>query len=348
MGVSLQHPDFPYYGLVKESLQRFTTSEFRRTAPFYYYAIVIGLCFFPWSLLLPGAVAGTWPRRASWRPVDRLFVAWTLVVVAFFSLSQSKLPGYILTAVVALSVLIARVIVCAARRSDLPVLRGSVRYAALWFALMAIPAALLCLLPSLDPGTVAAAAPRSARYLDTLAPALLWLARLFAVSGALALIAFLRASVPLAAGTFGGFGLLLIPLLSANMHLYVEHRSAETLARRMPPLSDDTMVVCCRCYPNGYSFYSKKKVTVISAEDGYELQSNYIRFALQQSENWPTTMIRERDFPAWREHANQPVFLLARNGDSERCRALLDQRDIFFTRLTSDYSGILLSPARHD
>jgi hypothetical protein len=116
----------------------------------------------------------------------------------------------------------------------------------------------------------------------------------------------------------------------------------------MPPLSDDTMVVCCRCYPNGYSFYSKKKVTVISAEDGYELQSNYIRFALQQSENWPTTMIRERDFPAWREHADQPMFLLARNGDSERCRALLDQRDIFFTRLTSDYSGILLSPARHD
>lgn len=348
VGVSLHYPDFPYYGLVKESFQRFTTGEFRRTAPFYYYGLVIGLCFFPWSVLLPEAMLKAWKTRRSWRSVDRLFVTWALVVVAFFSLSQSKLPGYILTGVIALGVLIARVVVRALEQRGNDGTAAIVRRGSLYFGLLTLLAAVLCLVPLHYPVELQAAFPRSARYLNSLSTALVWLARLFAVSGSLALIAFLRRDARLSAAAFLLFGLFLVPILTANMSIYAEHRSASSLARGMPPLDDDTIVACYRCYPNGYSFYAKRVVTVISAKDGYELQSNYIRFRLQNSSVWPDNMVREDDIRAWLKNKGRPVFLLVKNGDVERFRALLSERSVFFSRLTPDFAGMLLLPKRQD
>ena len=109
VGLSLLRPDFPYYGIMRESVARFTTTEFHRTAPFYYYAPIIAGTFFAWSLLLPESIVAAWQERKRWSRADRLFVVWAIVVVLFFSVSQSKLPGYILTAVVALGILTARV-----------------------------------------------------------------------------------------------------------------------------------------------------------------------------------------------------------------------------------------------
>ncbi len=347
VGVSLHHPDFPYYGLVKESFQRFTSGEFRRTAPFYYYALVIALCFFPWSLMLPEAAVRAWRSRTGWRPVDRLFVVWSLVVVGFFSLSQSKLPGYILTVVIALGILAARLSAGAWERPD-GTGAAIVRRSSLYFALLALPSTLLCLLPLTHPEIVMSMAPRAAGYLDTLAGGLIWLARLFAVSGGLALVAFLRGNARLATAVFLAFGLLLVPLLTAHMALYTEHRSARTLAQAMPRLDDDTIVACYRCYPNGYSFYAKRGVTVISAQDGYELQSNYIRFRLQQAADWPDNMVREDHLHDWLADQVRPVFLLAKNGELERFRTMLGDRNVFFSRLTPDFAGTLLIPKRRD
>ncbi len=55
LGVTRAHPDFPHYGLIEETFKRFTTPQFRRTQPFYFYLVVLPATFFPWSLLLPGA-----------------------------------------------------------------------------------------------------------------------------------------------------------------------------------------------------------------------------------------------------------------------------------------------------
>ncbi len=108
IGVSLAHPDFPRYGIVEESFHRFTTGNFHRSKPVYYYPLIIAGTFFPWSLLLPGCVAAAWKRRAGWSRLDRLCVVWTIVVLIFFSLSNSKMPGYILSVAVSLGILIAR------------------------------------------------------------------------------------------------------------------------------------------------------------------------------------------------------------------------------------------------
>jgi len=108
IGLSLQHPDFPYYGLIEESFHRFTTTTFHRSQPFYFYALIVAGLFLPWSFILPEAGVAAWKRKSAMSSADRLCLVWSVVVVIFFSLSKSKLPGYILTATVASGILVAR------------------------------------------------------------------------------------------------------------------------------------------------------------------------------------------------------------------------------------------------
>ena len=345
VGVSLQHPDFPYYGLVKESFERFTTDEFRRTAPFYYYLVVILLGLFPWSLLLPEAVVRAGRNWRSLGPVDRLFITWALVVVVFFSLSQSKLPGYILTAVIALGVLIGRTLGFAPTpRAD--ALRAAVlRRGALSFALVAAGLAAAAALPIAAPHWVAGLAPRTARYLGALETPLAWLAVALTLTALAALAAVAGRHRRLALVTFMIFPLVLVPILVAGMNPYVEHRSAKALMQRLPALPPNALVVCYHCYPNGWSFYSKRYVTVVTDKEGYELQSNYIRFALQRTDRWPDRMIRDAEFSRWLEALAVPAMILVKVGDSAPpLRALLSERGVAMIPVTDDFAGALLLP----
>ncbi|WP_162559956.1 glycosyltransferase family 39 protein [Methylotetracoccus oryzae] len=344
VGVSLQHPDFPYYGLVKESFQRFTTDEFRRTAPFYYYAVVVLVGLFPWSLLVPEAVVRVWQQHRDLRPADRLFVSWAVVVVIFFSLSQSKLPGYILTAAVALGVLVARLLAPALGLTADRLRSAVLRHGTLAFACAAVVCAGAAAVPVIAPEWVANVAPRPARYLGTLATPLAWLATVFAAAALAALTAFLRRDTRLAGLTFMFFPLALVPVLTAGMNPYVQHRSAKALMQSLPPLPSETVLVCFRCYPNGWSFYSKQLVTVVTASEGYELQSNYIRFALQGTEVWPERMIRDKDFPRWLATLRVPAMILARRADAPEVRPLLAERGATMGPLTDEFAGALLLP----
>ena len=112
LAASLQNPDFPRYAFLDESLLRFTTGSARRGGPLYYYLPVFLLGFLPWSLFLLTGYLGRW---RAWRrlrdPENRalLFVVcWAAVVLVFFTISRSKLPGYILPAFTPLSLLGAR------------------------------------------------------------------------------------------------------------------------------------------------------------------------------------------------------------------------------------------------
>jgi hypothetical protein len=113
---------------------------------------------------------------------------------------------------------------------------------------------------------------------------------------------------------------------------------------RLPPLPSGTVVVCYRCYPNGWSFYSKQLVTVVTANDGYELQSNYIRFALQGTEVWPERMIRGKDFPRWLATLRVPAMILAKRDDAPEVGSLLAERGAAMGALTDEFVGALLLP----
>jgi 4-amino-4-deoxy-L-arabinose transferase-like glycosyltransferase len=68
--------------------------------------VAVGLL--PWTGTLPGVLRDAWqaPRTGTLR-VERLLLVWAVVVIAFFSASHSKLPGYTLPALPAIVWLIA-------------------------------------------------------------------------------------------------------------------------------------------------------------------------------------------------------------------------------------------------
>jgi len=97
IAVSLVNPEFPRFFFIHEHFERFLTPVHRRTQPWWYFAPVLAFGALPWTLMVLQGLAAAWrdADRSAFRP--RLFLGvWIVVVFAFFSLSSSKLPSYIL------------------------------------------------------------------------------------------------------------------------------------------------------------------------------------------------------------------------------------------------------------
>ncbi|MDR1727218.1 MAG: glycosyltransferase family 39 protein [Acidobacteriota bacterium] len=123
---------------INHNLARYATGVHHHAQPFYYYLPVMFALAFPWSGWLPvfcpqslQAVKDGLRRWRAWRPATVFVAAWLLFPVAFFSLSGSKLPGYVLPSLPPLALLVgARLGRAAGGCRPLPRLR-----AALWLHL---------------------------------------------------------------------------------------------------------------------------------------------------------------------------------------------------------------------
>jgi 4-amino-4-deoxy-L-arabinose transferase-like glycosyltransferase len=117
--VQMQNPLFFREFILQHNLGRFSHNLYHHTEPFWYYLPVTALALVPWSVFVIAAfvrsVRGCWARRKSLdsghddvKSQFSIFAAcWLIVPVAFFSFSQSKLPGYILPAAPAGGLLLA-------------------------------------------------------------------------------------------------------------------------------------------------------------------------------------------------------------------------------------------------
>ena len=90
--------------ILNHNLARFTSTVHNHPGPFYYYLPVLLLGVFPWTGLVPGAIAAT--LRAE-RKAALCLLAWMAVPLVLFSLAGSKLPGYILPCLPPLSIALA-------------------------------------------------------------------------------------------------------------------------------------------------------------------------------------------------------------------------------------------------
>ncbi|HEV2494486.1 MAG TPA: glycosyltransferase family 39 protein [Terriglobia bacterium] len=111
--ISIRHPDYLHYAVWQETLLRYATAKSRRAGSLFYYAPVFFAGFMPWSFFL---LFAAWNRLRKWRALRddvhraALFLlASALAPFIFFSLGRSKLPGYVLPAMVPLSILMGRV-----------------------------------------------------------------------------------------------------------------------------------------------------------------------------------------------------------------------------------------------
>ena len=341
VGLSLLRPDFPYYGIMRESIARFTTTEFHRTQPFYYYAPIIAGTFFAWSLLLPESIASAWRERKRWSRADRLLVVWAIVVVLFFSISQSKLPGYILTAVMALGILTARVFALALNNNTGRAAR-IVWHGTIPLLLLSSIAALLIIIIAVNPEILKSRLSSKPEVFDLVIPTLLPLALSFSIVALLSAIALWTRNTRLIFAAFISFPLLLLTVNFDVLSLYAQSRSSRSLAEKIPsPLPPETELACMECLPHGLPFYLKRLITVLSS-DGKELTSNYVLFTLNSAKPWPEGVVPIGQWHQWLATRTHPVYLLADKNHLTVLESIAQERGVEIIELDSKYRAVLL------
>jgi 4-amino-4-deoxy-L-arabinose transferase-like glycosyltransferase len=338
IGLSLQHPDFPHYGLIEESFKRYTTTSFRRTQPFYFYAGIVAGLFLPWSFILPEAVVAAWKRKSSLTPADRLCLVWSVVVVIFFSLSKSKLPGYILTVTVACGILLARLIQQAMANPNGKAARITYR-AAVTLAVLSFIVAVAAIVLSPRMGLLAKPMGLSVAEAEELGRHFTTPIILLFVFGGLGLLMRFRRDAGLCFVLFAIFPLLLFTLNLGAIGVMFDIKSARNLAQQFPALSPDTELAFFQCFPGGLPFYLNRTATLVT-QKGDELTSNYILYRLRNDSVWPTNLVRAVDFNGWVAGRKHPVYLLADENMRAGFEKVTGIQKTNIQTLTPDYIGV--------
>lgn len=104
--VAQRNPTFLQFFFIHEHFQRFTETTHSRTGPIYYFLPLLLLGFLPWLTQTPHAIFLAWRERRLQFAKGWLLVCWFIVIFGFFSISQSKLPGYIIPVFPALALLV--------------------------------------------------------------------------------------------------------------------------------------------------------------------------------------------------------------------------------------------------
>jgi 4-amino-4-deoxy-L-arabinose transferase-like glycosyltransferase len=111
VAVQMRNPEFFREFIVQQNLGRFSENLYHHSEPFWYYLPVTALALSPWTIFVIAALVQTvrlwWAERRTGDAVGlesekqfSIFAGcWLVVPIVFFSISQSKLPGYILPAI---------------------------------------------------------------------------------------------------------------------------------------------------------------------------------------------------------------------------------------------------------
>ena len=95
-----RNPDFFRIFIIEHNFKRYLTPEFQHIQPFWYYLPITIIALLPWVFWLVWFALGEQRKdEGGYKRSQILFLAsWGVFPVLFFSLSKSKLPGYILPA----------------------------------------------------------------------------------------------------------------------------------------------------------------------------------------------------------------------------------------------------------
>ncbi|MEO8717848.1 MAG: phospholipid carrier-dependent glycosyltransferase [Burkholderiales bacterium] len=117
IAVSAANPEFARFFFIHEHFERFLTTQHLHVGPAWYFFPVLAVGAVPWLVSLPAALwqAARADPAMRFQPL-RFLLAWCVVVFAFFSVSGSKLPSYILPIFPVLALLIAALLARASRR----------------------------------------------------------------------------------------------------------------------------------------------------------------------------------------------------------------------------------------
>ena len=106
-----RNPEFFRVFIIEHNFKRFLTPEFQHIQPFWFYGSVLAVALLPWTALAVWSLALGSARSWRQRQISHgslLLLTWAGFCLVFFTISKSKLPGYILPAIPAIVALMVR------------------------------------------------------------------------------------------------------------------------------------------------------------------------------------------------------------------------------------------------
>jgi 4-amino-4-deoxy-L-arabinose transferase-like glycosyltransferase len=258
IAVSRANSEFAHFFFVHEHFERFLTKTHRRVEPWWFFIPILIIGFLPWMVALPSAILHAWKREsaAAFQPL-RLALLWSGLILAFFSVSGSKLPAYILPIFPPLALALGAYLV-----------EAPTRKLALWTACL-IPVALVL-------GWAAWHYPQTAR--EDWSRAMYHAAQPWAVAAAVILVAATLAATLLLRNAKRWAGILtlafatvlLIECLENAYEQLSPRQSGRGVAEKMKPfLKPDTRVYSVSLYDQSVPFYIGRTVTLVNYVDEF-------------------------------------------------------------------------------
>lgn len=305
------------YYLWDEHFGRFTTTEFERGAPWYFFIVVALVGFFPWTLLLPVVLNDI--RKAGIDDKTLYLILWATLPFLFFSASKSKLPHYILPLFPALAILTAAMLGRCCRDS-VAKLRFAVSLTWWLQSITALYVALGALFPRL-------LGQHIRDIVVSMAPAV-WI---YAVLSTAVLIYFVAARQ---AGDPGrqrrlylmqGFGLCFFLWFIVQMMIAVApDRSAQDIASKARQrVTPSTQVVFYDTYLAGMAFYLRTEQPIWLITNGKKKRTflgNYYAFGKRADPvtQWGQAMLDFDEFRARWKSAENPLLIIVKEKNLPR------------------------------
>jgi 4-amino-4-deoxy-L-arabinose transferase-like glycosyltransferase len=257
VAVGIKSPEFWHFYFVREHFERFTSTVHGRTQPWWFFAAVMGLGFFPWTVIvlqsLWGNLRSIAMRTKEWR--DEIYLAlWFWAIFLFFSASDSKLIPYVTPIVVPVAVFAGRYVATAFETGA-----ASLRYALLTVAGLSAALAVAAVVVAIGHDRLFSG--DTALDVAIAAPALPWLA-LGATLTAAALVWATRRAL------FTGF--VVACVASAVFLQGVDTTMAGLQPRSIKPLAielnkvvgPEDEVIAFRAYPQDLPVYLGRRISV--------------------------------------------------------------------------------------
>jgi 4-amino-4-deoxy-L-arabinose transferase-like glycosyltransferase len=115
-----RNPDFFRVFIIEHNFNRFLTPQFQHIQPIWYYVPIFVLAVFPWIFfhaLAKLQFFTNWSHRLPESYSQAFLLTWAGFTFLFFTLSKSKLPGYIMPAIPPMALLMANAAASTARDS---------------------------------------------------------------------------------------------------------------------------------------------------------------------------------------------------------------------------------------
>ncbi|PSL92544.1 lipid IV(A) 4-amino-4-deoxy-L-arabinosyltransferase [Pseudomonas sp. R9.37] len=107
--IHLQEPDYWRFFFWHEHIRRFSSNNAQHARAWWFFLPIMVVACLPWAALLPATVVNAWKDKG--RPAIVFLALWLLLPLVFFSLSNGKLPTYIMPCLLPLALLMGHALI---------------------------------------------------------------------------------------------------------------------------------------------------------------------------------------------------------------------------------------------